>query len=403
MSLARLVAETFNVTSVALVRREALCPLAVWSRGQAHEPPLPPPCGTLLEQVFARGLHHRASGADESRPEDNWPRQLGRCGFLGMALKNAGGEAIGVLALYDDGPLEVGPSDLALLEVFALRAGTALEQSREHPRALTRSFLLDLLDTLPVPILIKDRQHRYVLLNAAFCRFMGRDSESLLRKSDGDFMSPQEASIFLEQDEQAFRSNRAQGNEAAFTDRLTGEARTLFIQRTSFMGTDGHPRLVCVIRDITEYKHDVVRTADRLATVKKEEPPKENAAAFRRETIRQAAPFMRVEGHPSLVRVISDSTEYKHELARMADRLAALREIASVVLSEIASPLAVIPIHLRHLREEFERPGAMTRDLTELLQMVDHTREAAERIRAILNVLRDFLWKREHETREGEE
>ena len=40
-----------------------------------------------------------------------------------------------MLALYEDGPLEVGPSDLALLDVFALRAGAALERLRDQPLA----------------------------------------------------------------------------------------------------------------------------------------------------------------------------------------------------------------------------------------------------------------------------
>ncbi len=401
LSLVRLVAETFNVTSAALVRREALHPLAVWSRGQAHEPSAPAPFGTLLEQAFARGLHHCARDADASRPDDDWPRQLGRCGFLGMTLKSAGGEAIGVLALYDDGPLEVGPSDLALLEVFALRAGAALERSREHLRALTRGFLLELLDTLPVPILIKDRQHRYVFLNEEFCRFMGRARETLLRKSDDDFMSPQEASIFLEHDEQAFRSGRANENKATFTDRITGEARTLFIQKAPFMDAEGHPRLVCVLRDITEYKHELARTADRVATVRREEPAKKET--FSREAIiSQETPFLRAEGHPSLVRVLRDSTEYKHELARMADRVAALRLLPISLASELANPLTLIQHRLVLLREKLERPDAMPVDLTELRQVVDLMCEGSTRIRALVDGLGRFLSEREDETREGE-
>ncbi|WP_395817541.1 GAF domain-containing protein [Archangium minus] len=135
VALARRVAETFEVTSVVLVRRESLPPLAVWSRGQAHEGFVPAPFGTLLAEVFERGLHHCVEGAEASRPGDEWPRRLGRGGFLGMTLKGVTGEVLGAIALYEDGPLEVGPSDLALLDVFALRASVALERQREQPLA----------------------------------------------------------------------------------------------------------------------------------------------------------------------------------------------------------------------------------------------------------------------------
>ncbi|AKJ04026.1 PAS domain S-box-containing protein [Archangium gephyra] len=391
VSLARLVAETFNVTSAVLVRRQGRLPLAAWSRGQPHLPPAPVPHGTLLDLVFDRGLYHLPRDAD-TKAEDVWPRLLGRCGFLGMALKSAAGEVLGAIVLYDDGPLEVGPSDLALLDVFTLRAVAALERS-EPVRSLTRDFLLNLLDNLQVPILIKDGQHRYVSMNDAFCRFMDRDRETLLHKSDADFMSPQDARIFQGYDEQVFSSGKPHEYEAAFTDRVTGELRKLFTLRAGFLDAQGRHLLVCVIRDLTAYTHEWARMAERRAL---EAQARRDEAARRNwpSPFSEEKPFTSAQGHPQLMRVLRDSPEYKLELARMAERVETLRRLIAGIYNEVRSPLSVLLSSLPFLRENLERPDAMTVGLTELRELVGDSLECVKRIEILMNGLGRFA--REH-------
>jgi len=48
----------------------------------------------------------------------------------------------------------------------------------------------ELLNTLPEPIFVKDAQHRWIIINDAFCAFVGRAREDLLvtkREFEADF------------------------------------------------------------------------------------------------------------------------------------------------------------------------------------------------------------------------
>ncbi len=60
----------------------------------------------------------------------------------------------------------------------------SLTQQREN---FSVAFLLQIINGTSDPIFVKDRQHRWVLLNDAFCNFMGRQREELIGKSDYEF------------------------------------------------------------------------------------------------------------------------------------------------------------------------------------------------------------------------
>jgi PAS domain S-box-containing protein len=65
-----------------------------------------------------------------------------------------------------------------------------------------RQFLEDLINAIPNPLFVKDRQHRWVIVNDAFCRFHGLPREELLGKSDADLLPPERArTVFAEDDE----------------------------------------------------------------------------------------------------------------------------------------------------------------------------------------------------------
>ncbi|MEM6456626.1 MAG: PAS domain-containing protein [Acidobacteriota bacterium] len=49
------------------------------------------------------------------------------------------------------------------------------------------AFLERILDRLPDPVFVKDKHHRYILINRAFCAFVGHDRQTLLGLSDYDY------------------------------------------------------------------------------------------------------------------------------------------------------------------------------------------------------------------------
>src|SRR5690349_11665344 len=82
------------------------------------------------------------------------------------------------------------------------RVEVVLEDVRERVElARAQLFLESILEGLPNPVFVKDEQHRWVLLNDAYCRFMGYERSQLLGKSDHDFFPKEEAEVFWAKDD----------------------------------------------------------------------------------------------------------------------------------------------------------------------------------------------------------
>lgn len=109
-----------------------------------------------------------------------------------------------------------------------------------------------MIDALPDPVFVKDRQHRWVLLNQMFCEFTGYSRELLVGKSDHDFFPKEQADVFWEKDELVFASGQTHENEEQLT--LGGVVRTILTKKTICIDGTGRQFLVGTIRDITARK-----------------------------------------------------------------------------------------------------------------------------------------------------
>jgi len=147
----------------------------------------------------------------------------------------------------------------ALLTNYLAHQREELKRSKE--------FLQSLIDKIPDPIFVKDKQHCWILLNQAFCQFSGYPLEKLLGQSDPDIFKPQEAEVFLREDRLVFATGEARENEEAFTD-ADGNTYLIATKRSLHQDAAGNLFLVGVIRDITERKRieeDLRRTTAELA------------------------------------------------------------------------------------------------------------------------------------------
>ncbi len=114
-------------------------------------------------------------------------------------------------------------------------------------------FLNYLINGVTDPIFVKDRQHRWLLLNDAFCQFIGYDYSELIGKSEFEFFPEAEAKVFWEKDEQVFMSGMTIENEECFTD-ATGITKFISTKKSVFKDSHGNEFLVGTIRDITPRK-----------------------------------------------------------------------------------------------------------------------------------------------------
>nr|WP_217446151.1 hybrid sensor histidine kinase/response regulator [Myxococcus sp. CA040A] len=217
----------------------------------------------------------------------------------------------------------------------ALRRRMETETGERDLQALRRTceFLRSALDAVPEPLFVKDRQHRWVALNSAFCRFMGHPAEALLGRSDHEFVPAHEADSFWRNDEQVFRSGIPDETEETLTDR-TGLARVLVTKKATFSGA-GETFLVAIIRDITDRK----RLESQLL---------------------------------------------------LAERMASVGTLAAGVAHEINNPLAYVTSNLAFVRDLLAQQELSSEQMPELREVVSDALDGAGRVCAIVRDLRTF-------------
>ncbi|MDD5437131.1 MAG: PAS domain S-box protein [Candidatus Omnitrophica bacterium] len=117
----------------------------------------------------------------------------------------------------------------------------------------SRDYLNEIINSVADPVFVKDRQHRWVLVNEAYCSFMGYAEKELLGRTDRDFFPPKEADLFWEKDEEVFKSGEENLSEENFTDR-SGIVHIISTKKRLYTDIKGERFIVGIIRDITERK-----------------------------------------------------------------------------------------------------------------------------------------------------
>ncbi|MBV5317519.1 MAG: Cache 3/Cache 2 fusion domain-containing protein [Desulfobulbaceae bacterium] len=153
--------------------------------------------------------------------------------------------SISARMIYDD------TGNPAVIEGF-LADVTARKQA-EEALAESRNYLDEVINAVGDPLFVKDRKHRWVLVNNALCAFMGRNRNELLGKTDFDFFPKTEAEVFWDKDSLVLASGRVNFNEEDFTD-AKGIVHSILTKKTLYTDKTGEQFIVGIIRDITDQK-----------------------------------------------------------------------------------------------------------------------------------------------------
>jgi PAS domain S-box-containing protein len=115
----------------------------------------------------------------------------------------------------------------------------------------SKEYLDSVIDAFDDPIFVKDDKHRWVLLNDAACRMLGRSRNELIGKSDYDFLPKEQADEFWRVDDLVFKTGEPNVNEEKIT--WGKEIRTISTKKSLLVdrGT-GRKYIVGIIRDITD-------------------------------------------------------------------------------------------------------------------------------------------------------
>ncbi len=134
----------------------------------------------------------------------------------------------------------------------------------DHKIQAAHTFLRNLINGIAEPVFVKDQNHKWILLNDAFCKFMGRSRADLLGRNDADFFPPETAEEAFLQDNQVIESGQSCISERYFNSckesvagvneqsSFQSEERLISIVKTRFYALDGAPYLLGIIHDLTE-------------------------------------------------------------------------------------------------------------------------------------------------------
>jgi len=123
----------------------------------------------------------------------------------------------------------------------------------EEKLVRAKTFLDNIINTMPNPVFVKNERHQWIILNDAFCSFTGHRREELLGKSDYDFFPKEEADVFREKDRLIFDTGGTHENEENLTD-SEGVTHTILTRKTAMADETGRRILIGVITDITELR-----------------------------------------------------------------------------------------------------------------------------------------------------
>jgi len=125
-----------------------------------------------------------------------------------------------------------------------------------HQTLLESNIFLDkIIDAVPDPLFVKDKDHKWIILNKTFSDFLGLSKEELLNKSDYDLFPKEQADIFWKTDNLVFETRMDNINEENITNHL-GERRIISTKKKIIQNeSTGEKILVGIIRDITELKN----------------------------------------------------------------------------------------------------------------------------------------------------
>ena len=130
----------------------------------------------------------------------------------------------------------------------------------------TKEFLNSIINSIPDPIFVKDTNQRWMVVNEAYCQFLGRQRDELLDKTEADVLPPYQAVSFREQDDLTFATQAYQESEGELTN-ANGYTYNVAMKRSLHKDGAGNVFLVGVIHDITHRKRmeeELRRTAAQL-------------------------------------------------------------------------------------------------------------------------------------------
>ncbi len=127
-----------------------------------------------------------------------------------------------------------------------------LKESEE--KILTsEKYLENIINSVASPIFVKDVEHKFILVNDAFCLLHNLLREKIIGTTGIEFIEKEQMKVFIAKDEEVFKTGKENISEELLTDDL-GVHRTLITRKILFSDPLGDKFVVGVINDVSERK-----------------------------------------------------------------------------------------------------------------------------------------------------
>jgi PAS domain S-box-containing protein len=116
----------------------------------------------------------------------------------------------------------------------------------------SQAFLRDIFDAIPTPVTVKDRDHRYVMVNRALASLYGRQPEELIGKTTADINLPEVARQTMDADDRLFAIGPGVVSERNVPLLYADRIHQVRLQKVVCLDPDGIPLLITSNSDVTE-------------------------------------------------------------------------------------------------------------------------------------------------------
>ncbi len=254
--------------------------LAFWSAGTLQPTcsydPRPMPCQRILDE----GRLYCEHSIQEMFPEDDLLVELNAQSYLGVAIYNAQGEAIGNLCVFDSKAILEPQRAEQILRVFAARAGAELErqwaktaleqlnqsleikvtertaelQERESRLRTSEQRYISLAAAAPVGIFRHDSAGQCIYVNYRACEITGLSREVLMGNQWQNALHPEDRELVMTTWIEAFQTQTTFQLEYRF-QQPDGTVRWVYTQAVAEQDTLGQMMgYVGTITDISDRK-----------------------------------------------------------------------------------------------------------------------------------------------------
>ena len=203
--------------------------LAFWANGHLQQPPPYSPVKTPCERTLREGKYYCSGQVQERFPEDADLVAMGAHSYLGVALKDTQGNAIGDLCILHQQAISHPERAEQMLQTFAARAAAEVERQRaildleqlnqqleakvaERTATLQdrEQFLQTVLDTFPLSVFWKDQNSVYLGCNRNFLNDAGLTTVTqIIGKTDYELPWGQtEAAAYRADDHRVISANQ---------------------------------------------------------------------------------------------------------------------------------------------------------------------------------------------------